>query len=122
MPPGRDVASLLERCRGLRRDSTDAEGLLWQLLRDRQLGGVKFRRQHQLGPFIVDFFTVSHGLAVEIDGGQHFDDAQASADAVRTAYLEERGVRVVRFSNLEVLKETDSVLSAIWEAVGLPSP
>jgi adenine-specific DNA-methyltransferase len=63
--------ALLQRCRDLRRQSTDAEHLLWRLLRNRQIAGAKFRRQHQHGHYILDFYCVTHHLAVEADGGQH---------------------------------------------------
>jgi very-short-patch-repair endonuclease len=95
----------------LRKGQTDAESLLWSFLRNRQLDGFKFRRQHPIPPYIVDFACVDIKLVVEIDGGQHAD--QRSADAKRTAFLESLGFRVVRFWNNEVLSNTDSVLEQI---------
>src|SRR5438874_32914 len=109
---------LLEYCRSLRQDETDAEGLLWRLLRARQVAGVKFRRQHQRGPFILDFFSPEHRLAIEGDGGQHFSDDGVARDESRTAWLSRAGIRVVRFDNRQVLVETEGVLEAILEAVG----
>src|SRR5438067_10328009 len=85
---------LLEYCRSLRREETDAERLLWRLLRDRQVAGVKFRRQHQFGPFILDCFSPEHRLAVEVDGGQHFSDDGVARDESRTAWLSRAGMRV----------------------------
>ncbi|MDP2727200.1 MAG: endonuclease domain-containing protein [Dehalococcoidia bacterium] len=114
--------ALLGRCRELRINNTDAERRLWSLLRSRQLGGAKFRRQHQFGPYILDYFCAEHCLAVEVDGGQHFDADQASRDVMRTRYLKEEGLRVLRFTNREVLQETEAVTRLIWEALGSPSP
>ena len=99
--------------RQLRRESTDAERILWRHLRDRQLAGAKFRRQHQFGPYILDFYCAEHHLAVEADGGQHYSDAGETRDAERTRYLAARGVRVLRFTNIEILQETDAVLDCI---------
>ncbi len=113
----RAFVELLRRCRELRRDPTDAESLLWWLLRNRQLAGVKFRRQHPYGPYILDFYCPERQLAVEADGSQHLEHAEVERDAARTRYLEASSLRVLRFSNLEILGETDSVLQVIWRAV-----
>jgi adenine-specific DNA-methyltransferase len=111
-----DIA--LARRRELRRAATDAEQVLWRLLRRRQFAGVKFRRQHPVGPCILDFYCAEHGLAVELDGGQHFTDEGQEYDRRRTAYLAMEGVRVLGFTNRELFEETDSVLEAIRQAVG----
>ena len=95
--------------RRLRIDSTEAERLLWQRLRNRQLGGNKFRRQVTIGPFIVDFACIDACLIVEIDGGQHSEER----DAARTAFLQSKGYRVIRFWNNEVLENTEGVLQSI---------
>ena len=97
--------------RRLRRDSSDAERLLWRKLRHRQLDGHKFRRQHLIGPFIVDFVCLESRLVVEVDGGQHA--SAASGDAERTVWLESEGYRVLRFWNNEVLESTEGVLTRI---------
>ena len=97
--------------RRLRRDSTDAERLMWRHLRDRQLGGFKFRRQRPIAGHVVDFVCMEHSLVVEIDGGQH--DWQAVEDERRTAALEAAGFRVVRFWNNDVLRNTKDVLSQL---------
>ena len=102
----------VDRARQLRRGSTYAERLLWRQLRGGQLG-VKFRRQHRIGPFIVDFFCPERALAIELDGGQHFSDAGRDQDARRTEVLARLGVRVARFSNTEALTETGAVLERI---------
>jgi very-short-patch-repair endonuclease len=98
----------------LRRNTTDAERRLWAALRDRRLAGYKFRRQHPIGPFIVDFACTRHGLIVEADGGQHQEDP---CDARRTAWLESRGWRVLRFWNNDILANTEGVVSTILEAL-----
>ena len=118
-------AALLDRCRVLRRDETDAERLLWMMLRGRQVAGVKFRRQHQFGPFILDFFCADHRLAIEVDGSQHLSDDGASRDASRTAWLQRAEIRVLRFDNRQVLLETEGVLETILQELGTdvrPSP
>jgi len=94
---------------------TDAERKLWEALRDRRLDGFKFRRQHPLGPYVLDFFDEAHGLVVEVDGGQHGDNAEV--DAVRTAWLEQQGCRVLRFWNNDVLTNVDGVLETIRRAL-----
>ena len=106
---------LLEFARRLRREQTDAETKLWQLLRDRQVEGAKFRRQHPIPPYVVDFYCHQAGLVVEVDGGQHSD--QRRYDEERSRFLEERGLRVLRFWNHEVLNETEAVLEKIWSAL-----
>ena len=98
----------------MRRAPTQAEGRIWKHLRSGKLGGLKFRRQHPVGRFIVDFYCVSAGLVVEVDGPIH--DEQADADAERQLYLEAMGLRVLRFSNDEALRNTFAVLDVSAEA------
>ncbi|MEK7995380.1 MAG: endonuclease domain-containing protein, partial [Planctomycetota bacterium] len=106
-----------------RREATDAESLLWRLLRGRQLAGEKFRRQHQVGPYILDYYCPSQKIAIEADGGQHLTVEGLARDAQRTRYLQDRGIRVLRFSNREILLETEGVLDVIARAVtGEASP
>jgi very-short-patch-repair endonuclease len=102
------------RARSLRRNSTDAERAMWRILRNRQLAGFKFRRQQPLGAFIVDFVCFSHRLIIEIDGGQHAENA---TDERRTAWLERQGFRVLRFWNNDVLANGDGVYLAVLEAL-----
>ena len=104
----------------MRHEPTKAEHVLWQLLRNRRLGGLKFRRQHQFGPYILDFFCAEQRLAVELDGCQHF--FSEAADQSRTEFLNNNGVRVVRFSNAEVLEYAEGVLQAILAALRSPHP
>ncbi|GAA4385279.1 UvrD-helicase domain-containing protein [Hymenobacter koreensis] len=103
--------------REMRRDSTAAEDALWQALRNRQLNGYKFRRQHSLGGVIVDFVNLEHWLVVEVDGSVHDAASQAEYDAGRTHDLEQRGFRVVRFRNEEVLNALPQVLLQIESAL-----
>jgi len=98
----------------LRQNLTDAERKLWAALRDRQLDGVKFRRQHPLGPYVLDFFSEVHKVAIEVDGGQHAD---SKTDEARTAWLRVRGCQVLRFWNNEVLHNLPGVLEIIRAAL-----
>jgi len=109
-----------DRARTLRRRSTDAERVLWHRLRNRQLAGLKFRRQRPLGSFVVDFVCLERRLVIELDGGQH--TTQQQEDARREAFLMQRGYRVLRFWNHEVLGNTDGVLQSIVEIARSGSP
>jgi very-short-patch-repair endonuclease len=102
------------RARALRTTLTDAERRLWSILRGRQLRGFKFRRQRPFGPYILDFVCLEHRLVIETDGGQHADNAQ---DAIRTAWLEKRGWRVMRFWNNEILQNADGIADTILGAL-----
>ena len=95
----------------LRKRMTDAERRLWYYLRDRRLGGWKFRRQYPVGPYIVDFICPEKNLIIEVDGGQHAENEEM--DLQRSAYLNKMGYRVFRFWNNQVLQETEAVLEAI---------
>jgi very-short-patch-repair endonuclease len=108
--------------RKLRNDQTVAEQTLWRYLRNRGIGGAKFRRQQPMGPYILDFYCHEHSLVVEVDGSQHYEGPQAAHDTVRTAWLEAAGLRVLRFDNRQVLIETDAVLETILIALEGPSP
>ena len=100
--------------RKLRRDSTDAEQRLWQALRDRRLRGYKFRRQHPVPPYILDFYCVELALALELDGGGHREPEQRRHDEARTAFLNQRGILVKRFTNYEVLLQTETLVDHLW--------
>jgi very-short-patch-repair endonuclease len=110
----------VERARGLRRSMTDAEQAIWYRLRNRALGGHRFRRQHDIGPYIADFVCKEAMLVLEIDGGQHGD--QLHYDMHRTAYLQSQGYRVLRFWDNDVLKDIESVLEVVWEALASAAP
>jgi very-short-patch-repair endonuclease len=104
--------------RRLRRDATDVERILWRALRESGLG--KFRRQHPIGKHIADFACPAHKLVVELDGGQHADEAEA--DAARTAELARRGWRLTRFWNGDVIDNLEGVLERIRCALAAPPP
>ncbi len=108
---------LLQACRELRRNATDAERLMWELVRDRRLGGAKFRRQHSIGRFILDFYCHEVRLAIELDGGGHDEQQQKQYDEQRTKDLEIEGVKVLRFWNHDVLENTEAVLETIWDSL-----
>lgn len=96
---------------------TQAERKMWAALRNRGVAGVKFRRQHPIGPFIADFAAVELKLIVEIDGGQHGQET----DARRSRYLEAQGWRIVRYWNNDVLGNIDGVIQDLTERLNTPS-
>jgi adenine-specific DNA-methyltransferase len=113
--------------KALRANATEAERKLWALLRGKKMARFRFRRQQPIGPYIVDFFCPAAKLVVELDGGQHGEDARVAYDAARTRWLENRGYRVLRFSNAEFLKDRNMALDGIARAIGhdpvpLPEP
>ena len=103
-----------QHARQLRQRMTDAELLLWRHLRSRRLDGHKFRRQHPIGPYIVDFVHLQARLIIEADGSQHLGNAH---DRQRDAWLQAQGYRVLRFWNNDILQHPDTVLAAIWQAL-----
>lgn len=103
-----------DAARRLRRNATDAERAMWQLLRDRRLDGVKFRRQVPIGPYVADFASIQHRLIVELDGGQH---AESVRDPKRDSFLTVEGWRILRFWNNDVLRNRTGVLEAIQQAL-----
>ena len=113
-------SSQKSRTRKLRENQTDVERKLWSQLRGGNLAGVKFRRQHPIGPFIVDLCCVERGLVVELDGGQHAD--RSAEEERRCNVLNRLGYRVLRFWNNEVLSNLDGVLEKISEALDGPHP
>jgi very-short-patch-repair endonuclease len=108
--------------RQLRRDLTPVEKILWNALRNRSVGGCKFRRQHPVREYIVDFYCHEKELVIEVDGGIHQDVEVSERDKNRTAELERMGLRVLRFSNDEVLYALDHVIKEIEKALLSPSP
>lgn len=102
---------------------TPTEALLWNALKNKQLGGYKFRRQHPISRFIVDFYCHSKRLAIELDGGYHNNPDQKAYDAYRTGELTSAGIREIRFQNEAVWEDFWGVLERIWEELdGLPAP
>ena len=112
MTGGNSAYRLIEEAKRMRKEPTDAEAALWELLRDKKLGD-KFRRQHLIDDFIVDFVCLSKNLVIEVDGGYHNDPTQKEYDQQRTLYLSEKGFKVIRFTNEEVLGNTEAVLTKI---------
>src|SRR5262249_21118849 len=108
---------LLAFARKLRAELTDAERLTWFLLRGRRFDGLKFRRQHPIAPYVLDFYCEELNLAVELDGGQHNLSEGKERDESRTEYLTARGIRILSFWNHDVMSDTDTVLQAIWDVV-----
>ncbi len=116
---GFEIARLTNFARELRQKQTSAEALLWALLRNRQLCGAKFRRQHQFGSYICDFFCNEAKLVIECDGAGHFTRSGKERDINRDAYMASHGLTVLRFENYEVLNDPESILQKI--ASHLPS-
>ena len=108
---------LLALARKLRQEQTNAEQLLWRVLRNRQFGGLKFRRQYPVAPYVLDFYCHEARLAIEVDGGQHNGPDKERRDTERTAYLGRQGITVLRYWNHEVLQETEAVLERLHDAL-----
>ena len=113
-------AEVRQVARLLRRSEAPAERMLWRVLRNRSVNGLRFRRQHPLDGFVLDFYCPDARLCVELDGAVH--DAQEERDAARTAYLAARRITVIRFRNEEVLTDLGSVLHRIATAAARPAP
>ena len=105
---------LEQTARDMRREPTHAEEVLWGALQKKQVAGLKFRRQHPVGRFVLDFYCPSHRLVVEVDGEVH--DSQQERDTERTRILETHGYRVLRFRNHQVLRELPDVVRRIADA------
>jgi very-short-patch-repair endonuclease len=105
-----------ERARQLRRFPTEAEVFLWRQLRSRAFQGLKFRRQVALGKYIADFVCLEKRLIIEVDGGQHNEQAQRQYDEVRDEWLRSQGFRILRYWNNEVFEEFEAIAEAIWRA------
>jgi very-short-patch-repair endonuclease len=111
------------RARSLRRDSTDAERVIWSALRAHRLNGASFRRQKPIGPYVADFVCHERNLIIELDGGQHFESKQIQRDARRDSFLTVKGYRVLRFNNYDVMTNMAGVLETIAAAIDRsPSP
>jgi very-short-patch-repair endonuclease len=99
----------------MRKDATNPESLIWSFLRDRRMKDFKFRRQHPVGNYILDFYCHEAHLAVELDGSGHLEDQQIEHDSMRTKFLQDQGITVLRFWNSDVLNNLEAVLRVIWE-------
>ena len=111
--------------KALRSNMTPAEATLWRALKGRGVGGMKFRRQQGIGPFILDFYCPEHRLGIELDGDSH--DYKYEYDEERTEYLRQQGIRIIRFSNQQVFTSIQGVVSEILNVVNeirdpTPSP
>ena len=113
------TAETLKASRRLREEMTEAEGKLWQALRGEQIRGMRFRRQHAIDRFILDFYCPAHKLAIEVDGGVHDQPDQAEYDAARTEALNLRGIRVLRVRNEDVQHDIWGVLGRIAAFAGV---
>jgi very-short-patch-repair endonuclease len=109
--------SLKKYARELRERMTDAEIRLWARLRLHRLNGHRFQRQRIVGNYVVDFYCPSARLVIELDGGQHYSEEKQSADSRRDDYFNGKGLRVLRFSDSDVLKETDAIMEEILRHV-----
>jgi very-short-patch-repair endonuclease len=106
-----------QRARTFRKNMSNAEYKLWRELRLRQLDGARFRRQHPIGPYIVDFVCLDKRLVVEVDGEQHTQDDHIAHDERRDRWLTSEGYRVMRFQTIEVYQNLDGVVYTIWGAL-----
>ena len=106
----------------LRKKETWAEKLVWRWLRDRHFSSYKFRRQHPYGPHILDFFCLEAKLDIELDGFQHGTPEHLDTDTERDAYLEQRGIKVLRFWNSRLRREPQSVRDTIWRILQERAP
>ena len=119
-PRDREVITAIDRARILRADATGAERVLWTSLRLMKRQGFHFRRQARIVPYIVDFACKGSRLIVELDGSQHGTAAAMAYDETRTAFLNSRGYRVLRFWNQDVLDNRDGVVADILRALTSP--
>ena len=117
MSPLNNLREFKQYRQALRRDSTKAEAILWLYLRQRSFHGYKFRRQHGIGPYIVDFYCPRLKLAIELDGSQHFQPDALVYDRRRDAAIQSNGIKVIRFINSDIFNHLDSVLDALGVVV-----
>ena len=108
-----NIRALKENRKQLRNRLTPAEAKLWSLLKNSQLEKRKFRRQHSIGPYVLDFYCPSERLCIELDGAAHFTDGGYEYDSARTEYLAALNIYVIRFENKEVFENTEGVLEVI---------
>lgn len=113
---------LKQKRKDLRNNGTSAEATLWKFLQKSQLDGRKFRGQHSIGNYIVDFYCPAERLVVELDGQYHFEHDGEIRDEIRTKYLESLGIRIVRFENYEVFETVEEVLEKIKLSFRPPLP
>src|SRR5215475_13351996 len=121
-PTWKISSRLRSNARSLRRNSTDAERILWSELRDHRLNGAGFRRQVPIDGYVADFVCHSTKLAIELDGGQHFSDEAERADATRSAAIEAQGFKVLRFTNYDVMTNRAGALETISAEIQARAP
>ncbi len=121
-PTWKVSSKLRSNARALRKNSTDPERILWSELRDHRLNGAGFRRQVPVENYIADFICHAAKLVVELDGGQHFSDHAEQKDSARSAAIEAKGFRVLRFSNHDVINNRMGVLETIAAALAARAP
>lgn len=114
--------TLKHRRRALRKNQTDAEKALWAHLRNKQFHGLRFFRQYSIGSYILDFYCPSIKVAIELDGGQHNETGGKAYDALRSEYLKDKGINVLRFWNNEVLLNMDGILYKVEEKCNPSQP
>ena len=105
--------SNIESSRKLRKNQTDAERILWNKLRDRQICDVKFRRQYSIDRYILDFYSPEYKLGIEADGGQHYIDYGKKYDELRMKKLSKEGIQILRYSNIDILNNVEDVCEDI---------
>ena len=105
----------------LRKSQTDVESILWNRIRNRQLFKTKFRRQHVISPYVVDFISTEYKLIIELDGGQHNNPKRKIYDKKRTRFLENNGYKVIRFWDSDILSNMEGVLEIIAFNLNKPS-
>jgi very-short-patch-repair endonuclease len=114
--------SIIELARRFRRSPTEAEGVLWKHLRGSGLGGLKFKRQHRFGRYIVDFYCAELQLVVEVEGGIHDHDDQREYDTAKFNEIESHGLTVLRVKNEDVMNNTEQVLNTILSCHATSTP
>jgi type I restriction enzyme, R subunit len=119
---GLAITTLLEQARELRKKQTPAEAIFWETVRTKRFYGLKFRRQHQIGTFIADFYCHQHQLVIELDGNIHDRPEQQQRDRAKDEYLRSLGHTILRFSNQAIFNDLEMVLRTIAQHLGFPSP
>jgi len=114
--------AIFDRANTLRKSLTEAEKILWKVLRNKKFKGYKFRRQHPIDSFIADFYCHQHKLIIEIDGGIHELNSTKEHDNDRTYELEKFGLKVIRFNNYEIIHQLEKVLRQIKDAIESINP
>ncbi len=109
----------IESRRKLRKNQTDVERILWNLLRNRQICEAKFRRQYSIDDYILDFYSPEYKLGIEADGGQHYTDDIKKQDEFRAKELAKIGVQILRFSNTDILNNIEGICEEIQKTLTL---